>query len=114
MTPFLAYYKIRLVRGGPWCPCKVEFNYPSDPDTGELLDRAPRWMATVNGTLIEDAFRVIILIGDQPPIVKGEQINEDDYKHMLAVKDWAVQYAPNEPEATPRRKIDLGKIDPIF
>ncbi len=112
MTPL--YYKIRMVKNGPLVACKVWYGNPSDPDTGEEMDRAPRWQCWVNGALIEDAFRVVMLIDDQPPIVKGEEIDELTYNHMLAVKDWAVQYAPNEPEATPRKAIDLGKIPPIF
>lgn len=108
------FYAIRLVRGGPRVPCKVWYGRPSDPETSELLDRSPRWHCEANGALLDDPFQVVHLIGDQPPIVKGEEINEEEYKYMLEVKDWAVQHAPDEPEANPRRKVDLGKIKPVF
>jgi hypothetical protein len=51
-------YLIRLARGGPPVALRIWFGAPLDPDTGEELDRAPRWMAQINGTSLIEFDRV--------------------------------------------------------
>lgn len=109
-----AYYRITMVRGGPSVPCKIWYGCPLDPDTQEPLDRSPRWHCEAGGVLLDDPFRVIILIGDQPPIVKGERIDEAEYQFLLADAAWCKQHDPEAPEAQPRKRVDLNKLPPIF
>jgi hypothetical protein len=47
--PVTGCYLVRLVRGGPPCALRIWFGLPLDPVTGEELDRAPVWLARVNG-----------------------------------------------------------------
>jgi len=47
--PVAGCYQVRLVRHGPPCALRVWFGLPLDPVTGEELDRAPVWLARVNG-----------------------------------------------------------------
>ena len=48
-TPVAGCYRLRLTRGGPPVALRYWIGPPLDPDTGEELDRAPRWQCRVNG-----------------------------------------------------------------
>lgn len=47
--PRPGFYKTRLVRGGPWVGAQLFWQWPTDPHTGEQLDRSPTMIALVNG-----------------------------------------------------------------
>jgi hypothetical protein len=47
--PVAGCYQVKLVRHGPPVAVKIWFGLPLDPVTGEELDRAPVWLARVNG-----------------------------------------------------------------
>lgn len=106
------FYAVKLTRGGPRCPCKAWYGVPDDPVTGEPLDRAARWQCVINGEFV-DPLKTIMLVGDVG-YVKGEPIDEAEYRHLLNVREWAETHAPDAPEANPREKIDLNKQKPIF
>lgn len=111
-TPTPGLYKMRLLKRdklgnrGPWVPVKIEFRPPKDPVTGELLDRSPSFHA---------------LLGDEEvPIEKvwpwcaGEPIGEAEYEWRIALKQWATNHAPAEPEANPNKTVDLRQMPPLF
>lgn len=47
--PQVGFYRTRLVRGGPWVGVQIFWQWPTDPHTGEQLDRSPTMIALVNG-----------------------------------------------------------------
>jgi hypothetical protein len=47
--PVAGCYQVKLVRRGPPCALRIWFGPPLDPVTGEELDRAPLWLAALNG-----------------------------------------------------------------
>lgn len=47
--PRPGFYRTRLVRGGPWVGVQIFWQWPTDPHTGEQLDRSPSLVALVNG-----------------------------------------------------------------
>lgn len=47
--PRVGFYRTRLVRGGPWVGVQIFWQWPTDPHTGEPLDRSPTMLALVNG-----------------------------------------------------------------
>lgn len=103
--PIEGYYRIRMVRGGPWVPVKIWFAPPADPDNpDELLDRSPRWQATRNGEAC-DVWTVW-------PFCADKTITKDEYDYMLAHGEWARAHSPNHPSADPRRPVDLSKAPP--
>ncbi len=108
------HFALRLVKRGPVVAAKLWYDVPSDPDTGEPLDRSPRWQALLNGIAC-DIFAVIVefdgLTGE--PIIKGEEIDEIEYRRLLATAAWSVRRNPNAPEASPRTPIDMNRLPPI-
>jgi hypothetical protein len=47
--PTAGCYRVRLTRGGPFVAVRFWIGAPIDPDTGEEMDRAPRWQCRLNG-----------------------------------------------------------------
>lgn len=47
--PRAGFYKTRLVKGGPWVGAQIFWQWPTDPHTGEHLDRSPTMIALING-----------------------------------------------------------------
>jgi hypothetical protein len=87
-------------------PIRIWLGAPLDPLTGEELDRSPRWQAERNGHQVD--------VDAVWPFCSADHIDEAEYRYMLATHEWAVENAPNSPEASPRTKIDLNKQPPLF
>lgn len=104
--PVAGFYRTKLVRGGPWVPVRIWYGPSRDPETGEELDRSPYWQAECNGKEA-DALELWTWVA-------GREIPEAEYLFMMAKKDYAEKFAPELPEASPREKIDLNKLPPIF
>jgi hypothetical protein len=97
--PVAGFFRFRLRGGGVICGVEIRFGPPLDPVTGEELDRAPRWMAFVNGDYFDDWNRIW-------PGCTGSPISEAEYRALVARRDWARQHAPESAYADPHRRID--------
>jgi hypothetical protein len=97
-VPIAGFYKVRLVKGGPWCSARIWYGIPNDPLTGEPLDRGPRWQALRCGQDCD--------VYDLWPFCIANKIDEGEYNYLLSVEKWAIN-APDAPEADPRKAIDL-------
>lgn len=104
-------FAVRLTKSGPRCPLKVWYGTPSDPVTGEPLDRSPRWHCELSGVLIEPE-ALLMLVGDVA-YVKGEEVDAVEFKYLCDVAAWAAKN-PDAPEHDPRRAIDLNQLPPVF
>ncbi|BCA57725.1 hypothetical protein [Sphingomonas sp. HMP6] len=98
-VPIVGHYRMKMRSGGVFVGVRVWFGAPTDPDTGEELDRSHRWQATENGRPV-DLERVW-------PRCAEDQITESEAAHLIAVEAWAKQNAPNSALANPKRRIDL-------
>lgn len=104
--PEAGYYWRRFIRNGPLIGCHIWYGPPHDPLTGELLDRSHRWQATTNG-IESDPLDTWISCASHP-------ITEAEYRYLIGLSKWAKDHAPDAPEAKPREKIDLNKMEPLF
>lgn len=104
--PVPGHYKRRLAKGAPYSVFYIAHQVARDPDSGEILDRSPHWIALVNGEPV-DVFSIW-------PDCSGEPISEDEYRFLLADHRHAVRYRPDAPEAKPRERVDLHTLKPIF
>jgi hypothetical protein len=113
--PEPGFFKMRLVRGGPWVaaliwrPCPMILPQPSEM-TPALEDwcfptERPRLL---RATISEDE------ASPNEVWERGSRISPREYQKLLDVHRYAVAYAPHEPEANPRRKVDLGRQPSIF
>lgn len=106
--PIAGHYRTRLVAGGPWCPVKIWHGPPADPVTGELLDRSPRWQATLRGEPYDGDVIELWLRCAGHPISKAE------HDYQVAMHKHATEHEPRLPEAAPKTRIDHHKMPPIF
>ena len=92
-------------------PVGIWFGPPTDPDTGEELDRSPRWHVAVAGILLDDepvqvggiTFRDA---SDLWPAVAQQPIDEAEYRFRIARQDWAAAHDPDDPMGSPGSKIN--------
>jgi hypothetical protein len=78
--PRAGFFKVRAHRTVPgqravWLPAMLEWIYPVDPVTQEVLDRSPTLEASINGAAAE-VERVWMA---------GFEITEDEYQWLIAV-----------------------------
>lgn len=105
-VPEAGFYRTKLVRGGPWCGVRIWFGAPPDPETGEPLDRSPRWQAEINGNLAD--------IDQVWPYVAGRFIDEAEYRYLTALSKHAKAWDRSLPEAKPTQAIDINRTRPVF
>jgi hypothetical protein len=94
-------------------PVRVWFGPPADPETGEELDRSPRWQIQIGFQLLEDEpMRVggywFNEITDVWPTCQRWPIDEADYRYRLERASWAADYDPEDAYS----QIG-GRIDPM-
>lgn len=111
------YYRVQLVKRGPYVPLKLWYSEPIDPLTGQRLERPAMWRAVRNGREVP-IWDVIIEFDGQrfrnPPAVYGDPITKEEYEYYDSLNKWAREHAPDTPEAKPRDPIDLNRLPPIF
>jgi hypothetical protein len=100
------FYKTRLVRSGPWVPVEIRYGSPPDPETGEPLDRSPRWMAWMLGNET-DPYEIWTRCCSHP-------IPAAEFQYLMALSSHAKIHAPEMPEADPTKTVDLTRNRPIF
>ncbi len=111
--PLIAgHYLVR--RGGRVdIPVRIWFGPPVDPETGEELDRSPRWQVQVGfDRLEEEPVRVggiwIEDLTDVWPSCGRFPVDEADYAYRMERATWSAQYDPDDAHAEVG-----GRIDPM-
>lgn len=113
--PVPGWYRMRLVRHGPWVPARIGFEHPLDFDTGtEDLSSAPVWHTFIDGKLVREPNADPAIAGVFRVWMHGEPISETEYLYMVANADYARKHAPSEPQARPKEPIDFTKVDAEF
>lgn len=95
-TPGL--YRTRLVKGGPWVAARIWHGPPSDPLTGEVLERAHALRCEIDGRgLVEPVEWWTRLHGPIP------------FDEWLQLKR-----AAESPTFAPRRPVNFNTSTPVF
>lgn len=103
-APEPGHYKIRLRAAGVVHAVRLFYGPPSDPVTGEELDRSWRWQALLDDGSLADFDAVW-------PKCAASPITEAEWKRYVARCAWAEQHAPESGYADPRKKHDLFDIN---
>lgn len=113
--PRPGFFKLRQVRGGPWVGSRIEYEHPTDPETGELLtERSKLWVTTINGKLVRAPSPDPVRAGVFQVWCSGTEIKESDYRFMVADHEWATKHAPDDPVANPTEKVEIGNLPADF
>lgn len=78
---------------------KIFYGPPTDPITGEDLDRGWRWQALFDGEPID--------FDDCWPKCAGDPITKKEYRELCARREWARENAPGSAYAVIGKRIDL-------
>lgn len=101
-TLYPGYYRVRLVKDGPWVPVCLEESVEVDELTGEAMGDAV-YTLTVDGRVIlnfETKYRQWGLF--------GQKIDQAEYAYMRATTRHASRYdVAHHPAANPDKPVDL-------
>lgn len=100
--PTPGFFKMRLVRRGPWVPAAITYSVFG------------LWQATIDGEIFAADADPVFADGVLRVWHSGRFIDEAEYAHMLAVKAWAGTTMPDHPAAQPRKAMDISKLRPLF
>ena len=111
-TPQPGFYKLRLVRNGPFVGAVIFLPCPMVP-VDPMIDPA-EWCQPL------DRSRFIQALVDGKPWdpnkvwIFGRIITESEYRYLIDSATWDRTYQPDSPAATPRKAVDLAAMQPIF
>jgi hypothetical protein len=138
--PEPAYLKLKLRRGGVWVPaiiwrpCPMVIpepieEYAEPPEywcypTESAAPPSQIWSCTPElthlveqGPTIWSGLRACIGDEEVDPLEvwgRGPRIDVVEYRWRLALRNWAVNHAPAQPEARPKEPVDLAKLPSLF
>lgn len=104
--PVAGFYRMRLIRNGPFVPVRIWYGPSFDPATGDWCDRSPMWRCCIGGKQ-ESIWRAW-------PQCAGRPISEVEYRYMRASEDHASKFEPDMPQARPWEPINLQTMRPVF
>ncbi len=110
--PRPGFFKMRLVRGGPFVGAEIRHGPAHDPETGEELDRSWMWEALINGKHVRQPAGDPLNAGVFRVWESGTEITEAEYRYLIADADWCAKHAPSEPQAQPTRAVRIGELPP--
>lgn len=98
-APRAGFYRHRRI-GRVDRPVRIWFGPPLDPETGEEMDRSPRWQIMLTGAVLEfDRWNLVW------PSCQSDPIPQAEYDYLLAR---AATSDPTDPFGS-----DTGRIDPL-
>ena len=99
--PQPGWYLCRLIRGGPFVPCRIYLEQDIDEETDELLgDETLK--CEVNGRERD--------VHEQWLWLYNEPITEAAYLHMKAIAEYAKTWSPDEPINRPFQAVNWGDV----
>lgn len=102
-------YAVKLVKGGVDVALKITHQPTPDPVTGEInWERPYVWTYIVNGQIAYEDMT------PNPKLYIGREIQESEYRWLLADRAYAAQYAKHLPEAMPDKPVDIRSLPPVF
>ena len=101
------FYRVRRGAKSVWRPVCIWHGPPLDPDTGETLDRSPRWQVMFCGRLIWDHSLVW-------PQAAGQPITREEHDYLLERIEYAREHDPNDPFGTKSGHVDWLNSTPPF
>lgn len=111
--PKPGFFRMRLVKGGPFVGAEIRHGAPRDPETGGIMEeRSFMWETIIDGKLARDPSPDPAQAGVFRVWLSGEQITEPEYRFLVADAKWARQHAPDDPIAQPTKPVTLADLPP--
>ena len=110
--PRPGYFKLRVVKGGPFVGAEIRHGPGRDPETGEELDRSWLWEALIGGKHIRPPAADPVNAGVFRIWESGVEIAEAEYRFLIADAEWCAAHAPDEPAARPADPVKIADLPP--
>jgi hypothetical protein len=99
--PQCGWFECRLTAGGPLLPARIWLEQDIDDDTGELVD--------------DETMRCQVVFVEKDPVefwshLAKRPITQERYDYLMALGDWAAEWAPAHPFNEPRKRIEARDI----
>ena len=95
--PQAGWFKCKMVKGGPWVPARIWLYQPCDEETEDLVGDEIL-QCEINGKFA-DVEQAWLRLCHNP-------ITQQEFNFMTADAAWSETYAPHEPKANPRERVD--------
>lgn len=100
LSPEPGYWLIRLRRGAPDVPACIQWEQtlhePGRPSN--RMERSPVLTGRINGEIVP---------WERIWFTRGRPINQAEYDYRVALTEWAMANAPDEPAADATKPIDF-------
>ena len=108
--PRPGYFKMRIVKGGPFVGAEIRHGPSRDPETGEELERSWLWEALIDGKHARPPACDPMNAGVFRIWESATEISEHEYRFMISDAEWCKQHAPEEPKSKPNAEINLVNL----
>lgn len=95
-------FTLRLVKGGPACPARIERREDG------------LWRAIINGAAGPWHPDPVLAPGVERIWHGGERASEANYDYLTALRLWAKEHAPDHPLLHPHRAVNLASLPPLI
>lgn len=96
--PHCGWFKRKLVKGGPYVPCRIFLHQITD-DAGDLVEDEVM-LCEVNSIRHD--------VEDEWIWLCGNPITEAEFKYLTGLREWAAWHSPADPAANP--KVPLNPL----
>lgn len=98
--PECGYWLVRQIKGGPRTPASIQVVHTlyEPGEAGNRMERSPFLAAFIAGEPVAL---------DEVWLRRGDPITKEDYEFRVADLRWSREHAPDEPQANPRKAVDL-------
>lgn len=112
--PEPGFFRLRLVRGGPWVCARIFLPCPFDIWSGEPTERPRQLLAEIDEEGDLDPAIGMRLVAPHRVWHYGEVITAREFAFLRADAKWARHNSPTDPKAQPRKKVDPLDIPRLF
>ncbi len=111
--PRPGFFKLRIVKGGPFVGAELRYGPARDPETGGIMsERSYQWETWIGGKMVADPSPDPVKAGVFRVWLSGTEILEAEYRYLIADREWCARHAPEKPEANPTRAVKVADLPP--
>jgi hypothetical protein len=99
--PECGWFKVQMVRRGPYVPARIWLHQEVDPETGELACDE-RFVCEVNSQEKDVAWWWSKMC--------RHPISQAEFNYLIAKREWAEEHSPHEPAVNPSQPVDWLKV----
>lgn len=107
--PKPGFFRLRLVKNGPWVAAKISYGPQLDTDGLAMLDEGDLWSTRIDDELIADPSPDPHVAHVDRVWIYGEEITEAEYEFLLLDSAWQRSQG-----ISARKPVELRKLPPIL